>query len=152
MVNYASIKITNYLFAPDHQYQSPKYYPNTRKSLLYQNHNSGKFESPTQLNSHNNYIPKALSTFINSNPNIKYYPRLINNDAFQNNAVPLIINNKFDNDICIPKDIRIATSKIINKDSYNINGTTLTATDNHFEADAQTDHTVNMHIKDHNSG
>ena len=46
---------------------------------------------------------KAHSAFIDNNPNLKYYPTLINKATLQNNALPSIITNNSDNIVFIPK-------------------------------------------------
>ena len=96
---------------------------------------------------------KACSAFLDNNPNLNHYPTLINKATLHNNAVPLIITNNSDNKHCIPKDITISTSELIDSDSYSISEATLTARPNDIKTDTQTNptqktHTVNTPIKD----
>ena len=46
---------------------------------------------------------KALSAFIENNPNLICFPVLINKATLHNNALPLIITNIIDNKVCIPR-------------------------------------------------
>ena len=50
----------------------------------------------------------ARSAFIDNNPNLKCYPTLINKATLHTYALPLIINNTYENKVCISKYIRIS--------------------------------------------
>ena len=60
-------------------------------------------------------MTKAQPAFIDNNP--KCYSVLTKKATLQNNTLPLMITNNSDNKVCIPKDIRIGISELIDNDS-----------------------------------
>ena len=64
---------------------------------------------------------------------------LINTGTLHNNTtLPLIITNSSDNEVCIPKEIGIGTSKEINSGSHNINEIALSTSINNIKIDERT--------------
>ena len=94
----------------------------------------------TSIDDQHSYLLTADSTFVDNNPNLKYYLMLMNSNTLHNNSIlPLILTNNSNCNICIPSNIMIGTSERITSNNYHINEIT-------FDNNTKPQHVTTSHI------